>query len=58
MVETNRGRLPTGLSAAECAQPYEMSIALREKSWAPYRIRFDPEMSAWVAKVIDWGRAA
>jgi hypothetical protein len=35
----------------------EVALALREKGWVRYRIRFDPEASEWIAKVIDWGRA-
>ena len=27
-----------------------MALALREKGWIPYRIRFE----VWIAKVIDW----
>ena len=57
-VETYRGRLLTGLSAPENAQTCDIALAVREKGWAPYRVRFDPEESAWVAKVIDWGQAA
>ena len=28
------------------------------RGWAPYRVRLDPELHAWVAIVIDWVRAA
>jgi hypothetical protein len=58
LVETYQGRSPVGLSASPTAQPVEIALALREKGWAPYRIRFDPEEDVWIAKVIDWGRAA
>jgi hypothetical protein len=58
LVETYRGRSQTGLFAPDNAQPSEVALALREKGWVPYRIRFDPETSEWIAKVIDWGRAA
>jgi len=58
LVETYQGRSPAGLSAPATAKPVEVALALREKGWAPYRIRFEPEEDAWIAKVIDWGRAA
>ena len=58
LVETYQGRSPAGLSAFTTAQPAEVALALREKGWVPYRIRFDPEADVWIAKVIDWGRAA
>jgi hypothetical protein len=45
-------------SAPDCAQPFKATLALREKGWVPYRIWFDPEAFAWIAKVIDWGTAA
>ena len=58
LVETYQGRSPTGLSAPATAQPAEVALALREKGWVPYRIRFDLEADVWIAKVIDWGQAA
>ena len=27
---------------------------LRAAGLAPYRVYFDPELKAWIAKVIDW----
>jgi hypothetical protein len=58
LVETYQGRSFSGLAAPPTAQPVEVAIALREKGWVPYRIRFEPEEDVWIAKVIDWGRAA
>jgi hypothetical protein len=58
LVETYQGRSPTGLSAPDYAQPFEVALALREKGWVPYRIWFDPDEDVWIAKVIDWGQAA
>ncbi len=58
VVETCPGKLPTGLSAADKTQPYEVALTLRENGRAPYRIRFDAEADVWVAHVIDWGLAA
>jgi hypothetical protein len=59
LIETYRGRSPTGLSALPSAQPFEISLALREMGgWQAYRVRFDPAVVAWIASVIDWGMAA
>jgi hypothetical protein len=33
-------------------------MRLRERGWAPYRLRLEPEQNAWIAGVIDWQRAA
>jgi len=44
--------------APPTAHPTDVSLALRGKGWVPYRIWFEPEEDLWVAKVIDWGRAA
>jgi hypothetical protein len=52
------GRSPTGFSALPSAQPFEISLALRETSWKAYRVRFDTAAVAWVANVIDWSMAA
>ena len=58
LIETPQGRTPAGLSASPSTQPFEISLALREKGWKAYRVQFDPAAVAWVAKVIDWGVAA
>jgi hypothetical protein len=58
LVETYQGRSSAGLYAPATAQPVEVALALREKGWVPYRIRFEPEAEVWIAKVIDWGQAA
>jgi hypothetical protein len=58
LVETSVGLTPARFSVSSTAQPVDVSLALRESGWMAYRIRFDPEARAWIAKVIDWGRAA
>jgi hypothetical protein len=58
LIETYRGQSPSGIFAPQNAQPVEVALALRAKGWMPYSIRFEPEIRVWVAKVIDWGRAA
>jgi hypothetical protein len=58
LIETSGGRSPAGFSASPSAQPYEISLALREMGLRAYRVQFDPDAVAWVAKVIDWGIAA
>jgi hypothetical protein len=58
LVETYQGQSPAGIFAAPTADPAEVALALREKGWMPYRIRFEPDANVWIAKVIDWGRAA
>jgi hypothetical protein len=35
-----------------------VTLALREKGWVPYRIWFETQENLWIAKVVDWGRAA
>jgi hypothetical protein len=57
LVETDRGRRLAGFSIASSATPVEVSLALREKGWRAYRVRFDLSASVWVARVIDWGSA-
>jgi hypothetical protein len=58
LVETYQGRFPSGVYAPTTAHPTEVTIALREKGWVPYRIWFEEQEDLWVAKVIDWGQAA
>jgi hypothetical protein len=58
LIEAHQVRSLTGLSALPTAQPFEISLALRDMGWKAYRVRFDPATAAWVASVIDWGIAA
>jgi hypothetical protein len=58
LVETSEGRTSAKVSISSTAQPVDVSPALRESGWMAYRVRFDPEVPAWIAKVIDWGQAA
>jgi hypothetical protein len=58
LIESHRDRAPSGLSASSSAQPFEVSLALREKGWRAYRVEFDASAAAWIAKIIDWGVAA
>jgi hypothetical protein len=58
LVETYQGRSPSGVYAPPTAHPTDVTIALREKGWVPYRIWFEEQEDLWVAKVIDWGRDA
>lgn len=58
LIETSKGRSRTGLSAAATAQPFEVSLALREMGWRAYRVQFDSTAGAWIATVIDWDVAA
>jgi hypothetical protein len=58
LVETYQGRSPSGVYASPTARPVEVTLALREKGWVPYRVWFEQQEDLWVAKVIDWGQAA
>jgi hypothetical protein len=58
LIETSRGRISAGFSLPATATAVDVSIRLRERGWAPYRVRLDAELHAWVAVVIDWKRAA
>jgi hypothetical protein len=58
LIESHKVRVPSGLSFSPSAEPFEVSIALREIGWKAYRVEFDPAPVAWIAKIIDWGVAA
>ncbi len=58
LVETSQGRTSAKVSFSATAQPVDVSLALRENGWMAYRVRFDPGVAAWIAKVIDWGQPA
>ena len=48
----DRQRLPANIDAPSRAEPAEVSLALRDKGWSPYRIWFDSGEDAWIAAVI------
>jgi hypothetical protein len=51
LIEMDRQRFPAGVDARSRAEPAEVSLALRDKGWSPYRIWFDARVDAWVAAV-------
>lgn len=59
LIESPRGPTrPSGLSASPEAHPVEVSLALRERGLRAYRVEFDFEADAWIARLIDWDMAA
>jgi hypothetical protein len=44
-------RYSAGIRARLRAQPAEVSLALRDRGWRPYRVWFDASAGAWVAAV-------
>jgi hypothetical protein len=58
LIETSQGRTSAKVLFSATAQPVDISLALRENGWTAYQVQFDPQVAAWVAKVIDWGQAA
>jgi hypothetical protein len=58
LVQTPNGLTPAKISVPSTARPVDVSLALRESGWTAYRVWFDAEERAWIAKVIDWRQAA
>ena len=52
LIEMDLQRLPAGINAPSRAEPVEVSLALRDKGWTPYRIWFDAREREWIAAVI------
>jgi len=52
LIEMDQLRLPAGIDVPSRAEPAEVSLALRERGWSPYRIWFDARAGAWVAAII------
>ena len=57
-VDTPNGRRSAGFTVSAEADAADVSMRLRERGWAPYRLRLEPEQHTWIAVVIDWQRAA
>jgi hypothetical protein len=57
-VDTPNGRLSVGFTVSAEADAADVSMRLRERGWAPYRLLLEPEQHAWIVVVIDWQRAA
>jgi hypothetical protein len=58
LIEMEAGRLQAAVKVPRKANPVEVSLALRDKGWSPWRIWFDPEAGAWIASVIYRAGAA
>ena len=52
LIDTDQQRLPAGIDVPSRSEPAEVSLALRERGWSPYRIWFDARVGAWVAAII------
>jgi hypothetical protein len=57
-VESSKGRISAGFTVSETADAADVSLKLRERGWAPYRLQYDRDQNAWIAIVIDWKHAA
>ncbi|HEX5508540.1 MAG TPA: hypothetical protein VFX37_08545 [Pseudolabrys sp.] len=57
-VDTPKGRVNAGFTVPESADAADVSMRLRERGWAPYRLRLERDQHAWIAIVIDWKHAA
>jgi hypothetical protein len=57
-IETPKGRISARFSVPVTADAADVSVRLREKGWAPYRLRLDREQDCWIATVINWRHAA
>jgi hypothetical protein len=57
-IETPKGRRSAGFTVPADADAVDVSMRLRERGWAPYRLRLEPEQHAWIAVVIDRQRVA
>src|SRR5262249_41051560 len=52
LIEIGLERHPAGVNAPMKADRADVSLALREKGWAPCRVWFDGQTGEWVASVI------
>ena len=57
-VETHAGRRSAGFTVPREADAADVSMLLRRRGFAPYRLTLDAEQDAWVAALMDWKRAA
>jgi len=52
MIEMDpNNRYSAGIKARLRAKPVEVSLALRDRGWSPYRVWFDAHAHAWIAAV-------
>lgn len=57
-VETPRGRRSAGFTVPLEADAADVSMELRRRGFAPYRLTLDAQQGAWIAVLMDWQRAA
>ena len=52
LIELDLQRHPAGVVVPSKAEAADVSLALREKGWSPFRVWFDASEGAWIAAVI------
>ena len=54
LIELDREIIKSEIVASDAEEPAQVSIRLRDKGWAPYKVRFDDGQGAWIASAFDW----
>jgi hypothetical protein len=54
LIERGGHIIKSEIVASDNEEPARISMRMRDKGWAPYRVRFDEGQSAWVVSTFDW----
>jgi len=53
LIEFGAQLLESQIVAGKGEEPAQISIRVRDRGWAPYRVRFDEGRDAWVVSAFD-----
>ena len=53
LIEHGRQIIKSQIVASDAEDPAQVSMRLRDKGWAPYKVRFDDGQSAWIVSTFD-----
>lgn len=54
LIELGGQFIKSQIVAPDTEDPAQISMRVRDHGWAPYRVRFDQDQSAWIVSTFDW----
>jgi len=53
LIEVGGQIVKSEIVASSAEEPARVSMRIRDKGWAPYRVRFDAAQGAWIVSTFD-----
>jgi len=56
LIEFGAETIKSQIVAPETEEPAQVSLRVRDRGWAPYRVRFDQGQAAWIVSTFEWSK--